>query len=136
MQVDGAKGAAHREPVPLGQAIRRVRGDVDQRVVAEAVGRDQGTISKWERGQASPTLEQILSIERALGVLAGSILRLAGYVDDPVNARQAIEADRSIPDEFKPTVLRIYDALATIPATDPSPSGSKRARTAKTRPSA
>jgi transcriptional regulator with XRE-family HTH domain len=71
----------------LGDAIRTARGDRTQTefgdLVAEALGVPvpQGTISRWELGKAELTVEQVRSIEDAVGLPPGTLLLQAGYME-------------------------------------------------------
>jgi transcriptional regulator with XRE-family HTH domain len=76
--------------VTLGPAIRRARGRTTQQQLAELLETDQGRISKWERGHHRPTLEEIRSVERALGRPDGFILFEAGYLTLPTTIEETV----------------------------------------------
>src|SRR5688500_8605456 len=65
----------------FGAAIRRFRGDRSQAELGEILGESQTTISRWEAGMVDLGYDQVLRLERALGVAAGSLGRAAGYID-------------------------------------------------------
>lgn len=66
----------------LGQLIRRHRGETPQSDLAVRLGVSQASISSWELGGVSLTLEQLAGVEAALGLRAGVLLIEAGYVDE------------------------------------------------------
>lgn len=133
MQVDGPYGEAHVDDVKLGQAIRQVRGDIDQRDLATAIGRDQGTISKWEQDRGRPDLEHLAAIEIVANVPRGTVLRVAGYIEDAEgDVRSAILAARELSDAQKRTLLDVYEALRSSGAST-SALDLRRPRTASPR---
>src|SRR5688500_168125 len=81
----------------IGEALQRARlqPDLAQRKLAVKMGdRElQGTISRWERGQLTPSLEQVAAVEAALGFPRGYVLTLAGYVAETPTVEAAIAAD-------------------------------------------
>lgn len=87
---------AQDQSVPLGEAIRDVRGSMTQDQLAKAVQTDQGTVSKWETGRIWPELDDLPKIERACGVPVGTILRRAGYVDELTSLDDWLDADSTI----------------------------------------
>lgn len=60
----------------LGTAIRdaRQRLDFTQATLAERIGTDPETVSRFERGKAMPSLARLLSIAEALSVRVGDLL--------------------------------------------------------------
>lgn len=55
--------------------------------LAELVGTDQPTISKWERGVVRPSIENLILIEERTGRPRGFIFVAAGLVDLPLDTR-------------------------------------------------
>lgn len=94
----------------LGRALRSARGDATQAAIAQAIGVDQPSVSRWERGEASPSLDQIAAYEEAAGRPRGYVLVAAGYVDDVPSVERALAADRDLDDEQRAFVLRAYHA--------------------------
>lgn len=94
--LDSAAVGAHHQAVPLGEAIREVRGSMTQDELARAVNTDQGTISKWESGRIWPDFDDLPRIEKAVGVPLGTILRRAGYVAEIKTLDDWLEADSSL----------------------------------------
>lgn len=68
--------------IALGQLIRRHRGETAQSDVALRLGVSQASISSWELGGVSLTLEQLAAVEAALGFRPGTLFIEAGYVDE------------------------------------------------------
>ena len=73
---DSARATRRR----LGRAIQRHRGERSQEDLARSLGVSQASISSWEHGGVDLTCYQVNSIELALGLRPGTLLRDAGYV--------------------------------------------------------
>jgi transcriptional regulator with XRE-family HTH domain len=65
----------------MGAEIRRLRGELSQAEFARLMGVSQAGVSLWESGGVDFGYDQVCGIEEALGVPAGTLARLAGYVD-------------------------------------------------------
>jgi transcriptional regulator with XRE-family HTH domain len=79
-----SRRAAEPSPATLGAAIRRARKDESgwtQVDLADALGVDQATVSKWERGENSPDLVTLVRLEGVLQLPRGQVLRWAGFVE-------------------------------------------------------
>lgn len=100
----------------IGAALRSARGSRTQTAVGEAMDPQakQPTISGWESDTAAPTLDQIAEFEHACGRPRGFVLRLAGYVEDPTNTRDAIAADPLLEEGIRSTLLTIYETAVGI----------------------
>ena len=76
-------GEARREKAEtcrsLGEAIRthRMRCQMTQEFVAEALGVSRQAVSKWERGAADPSTSNLLALAKLFGVPAEDLLRQA-----------------------------------------------------------
>lgn len=89
-----------------------------QSAVARAIGENQQTVNDWTLGghrpngtkRTTPSLDDIKKLEDALGLWRGTILRRAGYVDDPQTTRDFIEADPILSRHQKTNLLDSYDA--------------------------
>lgn len=68
--------------IRLGGAVRKARGSTSAASLARRLGVPPNYIARWEAGNRRLDFETIEAIEAALGVRAGTVLRLAGYVDD------------------------------------------------------
>lgn len=90
--MDRSKRSAHALRVRLGDAIRQARGDWTQAQLAEAIGVDQPTVSKWEAAKMLPSIEDVVAVEKATGRPGGFVFRSAGLVDEVVDIPSAIAA--------------------------------------------
>lgn len=72
------------EGAAVGRAIRQLReaANVTQSQLGEALDTDQSGVSKIERGRPQATLTQIRRVEQALGLSPGTVLRVAGLVEE------------------------------------------------------
>lgn len=108
MPVDKRRKTPHPAPVSLGVALRAARKPRTQDEMAEALGVDQATISKWERGVSRPTLEEIRAFEEAAGRARGSVLVATGSVELKEGVELAITADDRLGAEQKDYLLNAY----------------------------
>lgn len=62
----------------FGQRLRRLREgrNLSQDEMAERIGKTRRTVGRWERGETSPSLDDLLVISGALGIDVGV---LAGH---------------------------------------------------------
>lgn len=118
---------------PLARAIRRIRGGMTQQKFAAMLKVSQGTIAKYESGQATPRAGILLRIARAAGVTLEELMetsleprpgapvcapspKSAGNVDiyPLFEAREIIE--REIPDDvdFKNALVSILGEFARV----------------------
>lgn len=95
--------------IHLGAAVRAARGRMTQGELAAALGVDQPTISKWERDDIRPSLEQLRAIEETTGRRRGFILIAAGVVEDVTSVEDAIEAHPDLSEEARRVLLRAFD---------------------------
>jgi transcriptional regulator with XRE-family HTH domain len=79
------EGGAERAKA-VGGAIRAARGELSQQGLADLCGVSQMRVSRWERGEADLTLEEVRTIEAVLGREPGSIFTASGYVPQPDGA--------------------------------------------------
>lgn len=77
-----------------------------QSQLADLIEGEQTTLSDYENARSRVPLHVLPQIEGACGVRAGTILRLAGLVEDSVDA--AIEADPALTPFGRRTVLGFY----------------------------
>jgi transcriptional regulator with XRE-family HTH domain len=99
-----------RHKVRLGPAIRQARGDMTQTTLADAVGVDQPTVSRWERDEQRPSLEQLAAVDAATGRRRGFVLIAAGLVEGVQSVEAALALDPSLDDEQRRFVLNAYRA--------------------------
>lgn len=121
--VGGRLSAALRETVE--------KAGVSQIEIAERLGVDQPTVSRWVRGMRRPPLDILATIEDMAGVQKGTVLRVAGYVDDDLDVITAVNADPELSDAARKVVLGVYEGLrkmSAIPARDSNTSARASAR--------
>lgn len=82
-----------------------------QEELADRIGTDQPTVSKWERNLIRPSLENIRLIEAATKRPRGFVFIAAGLVDLAQDVRHAIELDTALTDDGRRSVLAVYDAM-------------------------
>lgn len=76
-------GEARREKAEtcrtLGEILKthRMRCQMTQEFVAEALGVSRQAVSKWERGAADPSTSNLLALAKLFGVSAEDLLRQA-----------------------------------------------------------
>lgn len=56
--------------------LRKLHG-ISQCQLAEAIGVTQGAVSQWERGDARPTVENLISISKFLGCKLDDLIKEA-----------------------------------------------------------
>lgn len=99
------------EAMTIGDAIRiALEGRLKQRELADALGIDQGTVSRWVTGKATPTVEDVVRIEDACNRPRGFVLRAAGYISDGTTVLDAIEADHRLDDDARRILSGAYKA--------------------------
>jgi len=104
-----AATVAHRRL--LGEAIRVARGDVSQAALGERVGVPQTTVSRWEAGGVGLTLDQVVTLEHALSLPPGGLLRAAGYVADDEGGggvEAAVRADGRLDPALRDELVALY----------------------------
>jgi transcriptional regulator with XRE-family HTH domain len=81
-----------------------------QTTLADAVGVDQPTVSRWERDELQPSLEQLAAVDAATGRRRGFVLITAGLVEGVRSVEAALALDSSLDDEQRRFVLNAYRA--------------------------
>ena len=113
-------GSEHRETadVPrISQALRIEReGRITQGELARRLGVPQNYVSRWETGARPIKLDDLERIEAAVEIPKGTILRRAGYVDDPTDARTMIAGDPRLNPPERSAVLLAYDGAVAATA--------------------
>lgn len=99
----------------LGAVIRQARLDSDyptQVQLAATIGVEQTKLSRWERGQLWPNLDELARLEDVLRLPRGDLLIRCGAVGLPtLPTEQAILADRTLSDTHRSAVLSLYRVL-------------------------
>jgi transcriptional regulator with XRE-family HTH domain len=79
--------------------------------LAAEVGVDRNTIYYWRDGKREPQRAQVFKIEAALGLPAGALSHLLGYLPTGAwSVEQAITADPSLSNAEKTAMLAAYAA--------------------------
>jgi transcriptional regulator with XRE-family HTH domain len=81
-----------------------------QETLADAIGVDQPSISRWERDEQRPSLEQIVAVEAATGRRRGFVLLAAGLIEGVPSVEAAIARDPELDAEQRRFVLNAYRA--------------------------
>ncbi len=110
------------EPVGgrLSEAFRQTyeAAGASQLDISAALGVDQPTVSKWARGMRRPPLDALPVVEALIDVTKGTILRRAGYVDDPGGGvKEAILADPDLSEDDRRTLIGFYEFALSRSAT-------------------
>lgn len=111
MPVDKVAPEAQPALMRLGKALRQARleGGVTQRALADLADLQQPTISRWEKGERLPSLEELWRVEDALGLTRGTVLIRAGLVGVD-SVEHAIAGEQGLTDEGKAFLLNAYRA--------------------------
>jgi len=114
----------------VGNAFRRAYefAGLRQTDVADALGVDPATISKWSRGLQRIDLDYFPEIDKLCGQPRGWLLKQAGYVEDAeLSVEQAIRSDPRLDDQGRTTLLHLYLVLTSPAAQSASASGTAAA---------
>lgn len=100
-------------------AFRRTRESLEpkvtQEMLAEKTGFRQTQISRWERTN-EPSLDELAALEKAMGVVPGTVLRAAGYVKEARTVDEVVHTDPNLAPELVGVVLQAYRAAVTASA--------------------
>lgn len=108
---DEGKEAAAWVRQEIGRALKQVReaANLTKVTLGARIGKPASYFTEWEKGRKGAQLDDIIRIEEALNLTRGSILRLAGFIDEPATVRDAIAGDPTIPESDRVVILEIYD---------------------------
>lgn len=106
--VDKKRAAPESVRMALGAAIRTMRGRDPQGVLARVAGVKQATISRWEHGKSTPTIDQMIALEDHYERPRGSLLRDAGVIDPVDSIEKAIAAASELTPEWRRHLRTIY----------------------------
>lgn len=99
-------------PMPLHEAIRAAYlGRTRQEDLADEIGVDQGTVSRWASGKSIPNVRQQADIERLSGRPLGWIAAQAGLIESVTTVPQAIAMDPALDDTARAQLLAAYYGL-------------------------
>ncbi|MCU1497040.1 MAG: hypothetical protein JWM47_993 [Acidimicrobiales bacterium] len=123
---DGAAQARASEKakrrMAMGAAIRSARGEQTQAEIGARLGDvPQTTISRWEQGLVELSYEQVMDLERALGVSAGTLGRAAGYLRpgtrlSSIDIMLAIREDEALVPDIREIAASTYDGFVKASA--------------------
>jgi transcriptional regulator with XRE-family HTH domain len=106
---DDVEPQAVFQPVELHEAIRAAyEGRVRQEDIAESIGVDQATVSRWARGRSIPNIVQMSKIEQLADRPAGWISIQAGLIADVRSVPEAIAVDPALDDAARASLLKAY----------------------------
>jgi len=115
------------------------RADLNQSQLGRTADVSPQMISAWLlRKTSSPEPAKVFAVERALGLMPGTLSRHLGYIparnDDvmpPVDARSAIETDPYLDDDNREAVLELYEVFRRRSAPTATVSETPASRAAK-----
>jgi transcriptional regulator with XRE-family HTH domain len=120
----------------LAQALKG-RG-MTQEDLARSLGTTQSSVSGWINGKYEPAAATVFTVERSLGLDAGTLSRPLGYLpvepaSKAISVEGAIAQSASLDDEQKAALCALYRLLAkrggspsAVPAS--APAGTERPR--------
>ena len=95
--------------MPVGERIKKLRGDLTQDGFAKIFGVNQNTVSRWEKGQ-------VLSDEGTLKKIAdfgGVTVQWLLHGEEPLAAKYSIRTSEHAPEEYSAALTDIETALLT-----------------------
>lgn len=116
--VDKRRRSVEGVRVAIGRALKAMRGRDSQDVIAELIGVTQVTVSRWEHGKSSPTLDQMVVIEDHYGRPRGSLLRDAGLIEPVDTLEKVVAADPRLSAQWRIIVLDAYERAVEFSASD------------------
>jgi transcriptional regulator with XRE-family HTH domain len=114
----GKNAEDHEGSHPIQSALcqLRVEAGLTQSDLAAKAGCHQTDISRWEGAQSGagnsrmPNIDTVRKLETAMGFPAGTILRMAGYVEEWTSAEQLIMGDPALDEIARMSVRATYAA--------------------------
>lgn len=100
----------------IGRALKHLRAPtgVGQVELADRLGIDQTTVSRWERGLDAFPAYRVVQIEDALGLARGALWSAAGLMG-LTSVETAIYADPGLGAMEQRTLVATYQALRNVP---------------------
>jgi transcriptional regulator with XRE-family HTH domain len=113
-RIDEVERGDVRKPMALHEAIRSAyQGRTRQEDLADAIGVDQGTVSRWSNGKSVPNVLQQAEIERLSGRPVGWISVQAGLIDEVTTVPEAIALAPELDDTGRAAVLAAYHGVVS-----------------------
>jgi transcriptional regulator with XRE-family HTH domain len=88
---------------------------MSRKTIAEYVGVEPSTISRWVTGERSVPIEHLPKVDALCGQPLGHVLYLAGYIE-PVDVPAAIAADPALTPRYKRELTGYYAFVRTLSA--------------------
>lgn len=84
--------------------------------VADALGVEQTTVSKYARGTIAIPLEVLFALDRIVGQKPGYTLRAGGLIDDQavIDARTALLTDEALRPDHRRAIVEVYDGFRAL----------------------
>ena len=98
------------------QRRRRERG-LSQRELSKTLGMSHSTVSFWERGGSTPTIDKVIELERVLDLPSGELSRLLGFMplatmrQTMTSVLDAITAAPELDQEQRELLMAMYREL-------------------------
>jgi transcriptional regulator with XRE-family HTH domain len=100
-------------------ALRRLREDagLSQRALSRALGLTNSAVWQWEQGRAIPRPEVVAALEKELGLAAGTLSRLLGYLPagaverEMISVIEAVQADSKLGERERELLTTMYRQL-------------------------
>lgn len=114
--VGGTVTAVAVDPERIGRAVREVRADRSQKVLAEMAGIGQDTWSQVETGKNEPKLSTLDRMATAMGMTLGALLLRAGAIDplDQITLEDMIAGDPALSEDSRDLLRRTYARFVEI----------------------
>lgn len=90
------------------RACREAAG-LSQGALGALINVNQQRIASWE-ADVTPTFEQVAALEDAMGLKLGTILRVAGYVEDLETTADKIRSDPALSIELQDALIAAYES--------------------------
>lgn len=113
--------AARLSAFAAAMAAARTAADMSQLALGEAIGRQQGSVSRYEAGLLEPDPFTVFEMERALGLKPGALSHYLGYM--PINfdrlqrilpVLDALENDPRLDAQAKTMLISVYRNVARV----------------------
>jgi transcriptional regulator with XRE-family HTH domain len=99
----------------MGSRLALLRGDVDQAVIAEAVGISRPHLANLEKDRGTPSLDVAVALARHFRVSLDWLVAGRGPRTVDPRAMAALDALAALSDEERDAYLRIIFARASAP---------------------
>lgn len=118
LQQDGGVGARLR-------AARRAAG-LTQKQLADALGVESITVSRWERGVTAPSLERLRRVAQITGTTVSDLVRPDSGATAPATELAALREELAETRELVDRVARTLERLVRPRSADSSPRATRK----------